>query len=93
MDLQDLSYGFKRAKMSWYTIDPILRSKPDGISNDLSLNATRRIFSEELYPLTDIAQGQSQVVNTLDLTYYPSEEGRTIVQTLQLLQERIMEES
>jgi cell surface protein SprA len=23
MDLQDLSYGFKRAKMSWYTIDPI----------------------------------------------------------------------
>jgi cell surface protein SprA len=40
----DLSYGFKRAKMSWYTIDPILRSKPDGISNDdLSLNATRRM--------------------------------------------------
>jgi cell surface protein SprA len=67
--------------------DPILRSKPDGISNDdLSLNATRRIFSEELYPLTDIAQGQSQVVNTLDLTYYPSE--RTItVQTLQLPRE------
>jgi cell surface protein SprA len=79
--------------MSWYTIDPILRSKPDGISNDdLSLNATRRIFSE-LYPLTDIAQGQSQVVNTLDLTYYPSEEGRTItVQTLHTPRE-IMEES
>jgi cell surface protein SprA len=78
--------------MSWYR-SYILRSKPDGISNDdLSLNATRRIFSE-LYPLTDIAQGQSQVVNTLDLTYYPSEEGRTItVQTLPT-QERIMEES
>jgi cell surface protein SprA len=73
----DLSYGFKRAKMSWYTIDPIFYAqKPAGISNDdLSLNATRRIFSNELYPLTDIAQGQSQVVNTLDLTYYPSERG------------------
>jgi cell surface protein SprA len=39
------------------------------------LNSTRRIFSEELYPLTDIAAGQSQVVNTLDLTYYPAERG------------------
>ena len=73
----DLSYGFKRAKLAWYTIDPIFYAqKPAGISNDdLSLNSTRRIFSEELYPLTNIAQGQSQVVNTLDLTYYPSERG------------------
>ncbi len=73
----DLSYGFKRAKMSWYTIDPVFyTTKPSGISNDdLSLNTTRRIFSEELYPLTDIAQGQSQVVNTLDLSYYPAERG------------------
>ncbi len=73
----DLSYGFKRAKLSWYSIDPVFYTqKPSGISNDdLSLNTTRRIFSEELYPLTDIAQGQSQVINTLDLTYYPSERG------------------
>ena len=73
----DLSYGFKRAKLSWYTIDPIFYTqKPSGISNnDMSLNTTRRIFSEELYPLTDIAAGQSQVINTLDLTYYPTERG------------------
>ena len=73
----DLSYGFKRAKLAWYSIDPIFYTqKPSGISNeDLSFNTTRRIYSEELYPLTDIAQGQSQVVNTLDLSYYPSERG------------------
>jgi cell surface protein SprA len=73
----DLSYGFKRAKLSWYTIDPIFYvQKPSGISNDdLSSNTTRRVFSEELYPLTDIAQGQSQVVSTLDLSYYPAERG------------------
>ncbi|WP_367772158.1 cell surface protein SprA [Flavobacterium sp. WC2421] len=73
----DLSYGFKRAKLAWYTIDPVFYTqKPSGISNDdLSLNTTRRIYSEELYPLTDIAQGQSQVVNTLDLSYYPSDRG------------------
>ncbi|KRD08051.1 cell surface protein SprA [Flavobacterium sp. Root901] len=72
-----LEYGFKRAKLSWYTIDPVFySSKPSGISNDdLSLNTTRRIYSRELYPNTDIAQGQIQVVNTLDLTYYPSERG------------------
>ena len=73
----DLSYGFKRAKLAWYTIDPIFYvQKPSGISNDdISLNSTRRIYSEELYPLTDIAQGQTQVISTLDLTYFPSERG------------------
>ncbi|MDG1870568.1 MAG: cell surface protein SprA, partial [Flavobacterium sp.] len=73
----DLSYGFKRAKLAWNTIDPIFyTSRPSGITDDdLSLNTTRRIFSEELYPLTDIAQGQSQVVNTLNLSYYPSDRG------------------
>nr|WP_199002768.1 cell surface protein SprA [Flavobacterium sp. ASV13] len=72
-----LEYGFKRAKLSWYTIDPIFyASKPSGISNDdLSLNTTRRVYSKELYPNTDIAQGQIQVINTLDLTYYPSDRG------------------
>ena len=73
----DLSYGFKRAKLAWNTIDPIFyTSRPSGITDDdLSLNTTRRVFSEELYPLTDIAQGQSQVVNTLNLSYYPSDRG------------------
>ncbi|MFV8464505.1 cell surface protein SprA [Flavobacterium sp. LB1P62] len=73
----DLSYGFKRAKLAWYSIDPVFYTqKPSGITNEeLSFNTTRRIFSEELYPLTDIAQGQSQVVNTLDLSYYPSDRG------------------
>jgi cell surface protein SprA len=73
----DLSYGFKRSKLSWYSIDPVFyTSKPSGISNDdLSLNSTRRVYSEELYPLTDIVQGQSLVVNTLDLSFYPKERG------------------
>ncbi|MDK2771510.1 MAG: cell surface protein SprA [Flavobacterium sp.] len=73
----DLSIGYKRAKLSWYTIDPVFYSQtPGGISNDdLSLNRVRRIYYSELYPDTDIAQGQATVVNTLDLTYYPKERG------------------
>ena len=76
-DFNDIKYGNKRAKLNWYSIDPIFYSqKPSGIStDDLSINRTRRIYSKELYPATDIAVGQSQVVNTLDLTYYPKERG------------------
>lgn len=72
-----LSIGDKRAKMSWYSIDPIFYTQPPaGISDaDLSYNKTRRIFSRELYPVTDIAQGQTNVVNTLDLTYFPKDRG------------------
>lgn len=73
----DLAYNFKRARLSWYSIDPIFYAqRPSDISvQDISYNKTRRIYSEELYPLTDIAVGQTQVINTLDLTFYPKERG------------------
>ncbi|NUY81600.1 cell surface protein SprA [Flavobacterium sp. MAH-1] len=73
----NLDYGYRRAKMSWYSIDPIFYAqRPGGVSvQDISYNSTRRIYSEELYPNVDIAVGQSTVVNTLDLTYYPQERG------------------
>ena len=76
-DANDISYGFKRSKLAWYSIDPTFYAdKPSGISpQDIALNATRRIFSSELYPQTDIAVGQTQVVNTFDLSYYPTERG------------------
>lgn len=70
--------GYRRAKLSWYTIDPIFYTsqRPSGISqDDLSSNKTRRIYVNELYPVNDIPQGQSTVIPTLDLTYYPSERG------------------
>lgn len=74
----DLSYGFRRAKLAWYSIDPTFYTsqRPGNITdNDVSLNRTRRIYVNELYPVTDVAPGQTQVVNTLDLTYYPQERG------------------
>ncbi len=74
--LNTLEYGFKRAKLSWYSIDPIFYAQNSTVSVDeLSLNKTRRIYSQELYPQTDIAVGQSQVINTLDLSYFPKERG------------------
>ncbi|CAM3492693.1 Gliding motility protein SprA N-terminal domain-containing protein [Flavobacterium longum] len=76
-DANDLSYGYRRAKLNWYTIDPTFYAQTPGelAPQDVAYNMTRRIYSEELYPNVDIAVGQSQVINTLDLTYYPTERG------------------
>nr|WP_321234780.1 cell surface protein SprA [uncultured Psychroserpens sp.] len=70
--------GFGRAFLNWYTIDPIFYSnqRPGEISDDdVSDLYTRRVFIDEVFPEIDIAQGQSTVINTLDLAYYPTERG------------------
>ena len=65
--------------MAWYTIDPVFYSgqfRPDNISNtDISLNTTRRIFINEIFPEQDLVQDQSTVQNTLDLSFFPGEKG------------------
>lgn len=74
----DLGVGFKRAKLAWYTIDPIFynNQRPDEITEaDLSLPETRRIFRDEIFPQQDIVVGQTQALFTLDLAYYPEERG------------------
>ncbi len=70
--------GYGRALLNWYTIDPIFYSnqRPSGLSDDdVSGLYTSRVFVQELFPQQDIAQGQTTVLNTLDLTYYPDERG------------------
>lgn len=74
----DIETGFERAKMAWYTIDPIFytNQRPSGINdNDISTNETRRIYVDEIFPQVDIAQGQTTVQNTLDMAYYPNLKG------------------
>nr|WP_246296715.1 cell surface protein SprA [Winogradskyella vidalii] len=69
--------GYGRALLNWYTIDPIFYSsqRPDGITDDdISDLYTRRVFIDEIFR-QDIAQGQTSVINTLDLAYYPRERG------------------
>ncbi len=77
-DRTGIDVGYERAKMAWYTIDPIFytNQRPSGLSdNDISLNSTRRVFIDEVFTETDIAQGQTQVQSTLDIVYYPNEKG------------------
>jgi len=74
----DLAYNYNRAKLAWYTIDPIFYStqRPEGINDeDLSSPFTRRVFRDEIFPNQDIIQGQTQALFSLDLAYYPNERG------------------
>ncbi|SDQ26471.1 T9SS outer membrane translocon Sov/SprA [Flagellimonas zhangzhouensis] len=77
-DRTGIDVGNERAKLAWYTIDPIFytNQRPAGMSdNDISLNSTRRVFIDEVFTETDIAQGQTQVQSTLDIVYYPNNKG------------------
>ena len=78
-ELSDINSGFRRGKLAWYSIDPVFyasASRPDGINaGSVSTNKTRRIYYAELYPDTDVVPGQSRVVSTLDLSYFPQERG------------------
>ena len=74
----DLRSGHYRAKLSWYTIDPIFYSsrRPQNISLDeISLSSVRRIFVDEIFPEIDLYQGESRTQNTFDITIYPNEKG------------------
>jgi len=75
-----LPYGYKRARLAWYTVDPLFYGgsslQPGNIDNaELSRAEVRRIRYEELFPEQDLDLTQSTVVRTLDLAYYPNERG------------------
>lgn len=70
--------GYGRAMLNWYMIDPIFytNQRPTSISDDdMSSLYTSRVFINELFPERDLVQGQTSVLNTLDLAYYPTERG------------------
>ena len=76
----DITYGYKRAKLSWYIIDPLFYGgsslKPGSVdNNELSRAEVRRIRYEELFPEQDLDLTQSTIVRTLDLAYFPNERG------------------
>ncbi|MFH4968527.1 cell surface protein SprA [Gaetbulibacter sp. M240] len=77
-DDNGIQNGYQRAMLNWYSIDPIFYTgrRPNGISDeDLSSLYTSRVFINELFPERDLVQGQTSVLFTLDLAYYPEERG------------------
>lgn len=75
---ENLSYNYKRARLAWYSVDPIFYSsrRPNGVTDEhISSPFTRRIMRKEIFPEQDIEQGQTQALFSLDLAYYPSARG------------------
>jgi len=76
----DLSYGYKRARLAWYIIDPLFYGgsslKPSNIDNaELSRAEVRTVRYKELFPEQNLDITQSTIVRTLDLAYFPNERG------------------
>ncbi|MBC7904364.1 MAG: cell surface protein SprA [Gemmatimonadaceae bacterium] len=74
-----LPYGFNRAKIAWYNIEPNLQDAK-GTNNpvrgyqDFSDPRIRGINQQEIYPTRTPEYGQAQLV-TFDLAYYPEDRG------------------
>ena len=82
-DGNGIANGFGRAFLNWYSVDPIFYSsqRPGEITDeDISDIYTRRVFIDELFE-QDIVQGQTTIINALDLVYYPEERGPYNFQT------------
>ncbi len=81
--INDLSYGFNRAKLAWYNIDPLfLRDNvntPDYIKNDDDMQSNhyvREIRQQEVFPNKDEEQpGLNSNLTTFDMAMYPDERG------------------
>ncbi len=76
----DPRYNYKRAKLSWYTIDQLFYSnsnnRPGNIDDiELSRDEVRQVRFDELFPRTDLDITQLNLVRTLDLAYYPNDRG------------------
>ncbi|MGM0635552.1 MAG: cell surface protein SprA [Bacteroidota bacterium] len=74
----DISINDYRAKLNWYTIDPIFygSQRPAELTEeDVSQWYSRRVLINEIFPNRDIVPGQFQTVFTLDLRFQPDQRG------------------
>lgn len=72
-----LSSGFKRAKLSWYVIDPYFYQTSEWTNNEAQLADSRmRLVNQvDLFPQQQQPIGSMQNLPILDLAYYPKERG------------------
>jgi len=77
--INDLTYGYNRALLSWYVIDPFMQrnSAPAYLLQDNKLDdhRVREVFQAEIFPNRQNPIGEPTNIPTLDLAFYPSERG------------------
>ena len=72
----DLSYGFNRARLAFYNIDPIFYSGSATVTRDeLSKPYVRQVQETEVFPFKQSTTGTPLSIPTLDLAFYPNTRG------------------
>lgn len=79
----DVRYGYNRALLAWYYIDPLFTRRsssltPSHIKNDLAQISdpdVREIYKSELFPNKSVNMQESNTLNVLNFAYYPNERG------------------
>ena len=77
----NLAYGYNRAKLAWYIIDPLFYDetgnlRPPNISlGELSDHNVRQILETEVFPNKEVPNGIPTNIPVLNLSFYPSERG------------------
>ena len=84
-DKTDVTSGYDRALLAWYTVDPIFTRRSSSLTpshiksdlNQLSDHRVREIYVKELYPNRDQStyNGAVSTLPVLNLAYYPQERG------------------
>ncbi|MCX2576326.1 T9SS outer membrane translocon Sov/SprA [Pedobacter sandarakinus] len=81
--VNDLAYGYNRARVAFYNIDPTFYNSnatttPSNIRNnrnELSNHYVRQVIEQEVFPFKETATGQALNITTLDVAYYPTVRG------------------
>lgn len=75
----NLSYGYSRAKINWYYLEHTAfcggRFVLDGYRDQCDKNENRRVSINEVFPNRQIPRGQTPLIRTFDISYYPNERG------------------
>jgi len=78
---RQLAYGYNRARMSWYIIDPLFYNSGSAVPSnltkeDLSQPYARAVYEPELFPYKEQATTQlSTLMTVFNMAFYPSERG------------------
>ncbi|QJD98405.1 cell surface protein SprA [Mucilaginibacter robiniae] len=75
----DLSYGYNRARLAFYNIDPLFYTSTSDVSinrTDLSNHYVRQVLETEVFPYRQSVTGQPLILPTLDLAFYPNVRGQ-----------------
>lgn len=79
----DVRYGYNRALMAWYNIDPLFTRRSSSLTpahiksdlNQLSDPYVREVYKREIYPNKDLNYQEASTMEVLNVAFYPTERG------------------